>query len=118
MDTHFADPYTAWKHRNQRTPQRPEPTLPTHTHRFPNHNRQRDPRGHHRDQQPTPENTSTRQHQQKPTNTTHNHTTTVVRLKLEHDRSSRPATVLAASQLTGPCGVRIRDSFRLRRPRG
>src|SRR6218665_1331832 len=42
------------QHRNQRTPQRSEPTLPTHTHRLPNHNRQRAPRDHHRDQQPTP----------------------------------------------------------------
>src|SRR6218665_364062 len=54
MDTYFADPYAAWHHRNQRAPQRSDPTLPTHTHRLPNHNRQGTAGDHHRDQQPTP----------------------------------------------------------------
>src|SRR6218665_3544137 len=35
VGTYFADPYTAWQHRNQRAPQRSDPTLPTHTHRLP-----------------------------------------------------------------------------------
>jgi len=56
-DTHSADPYTTRHHRNQQTPQRSNPTLPTHTHQLPNHNRQRAPGDHHRSQQPTPKTT-------------------------------------------------------------
>jgi len=60
---YFADPYTARHHRNRRAPQRSDPRLPTHTHRLSNHNRQRAPGDHHRDQQltpktPQPENTN------------------------------------------------------------
>jgi len=73
MDTYSTDPYTARQHRNQRTPQRSEPTLPTNTHHLPNHNRQRDPGDHHREQQPTPKTP-------RPSNTNRNpptpHTTT------------------------------------------
>src|SRR6218665_65562 len=54
VGTYFADPYTAWQHRNQRAPQRSDPTLPTHTHRLPNRDRGRTAGDHHRDQQPTP----------------------------------------------------------------
>src|SRR6218665_2131142 len=77
MDTYFVYPYTAWQHRNQRTPQRSEPTFPTHTPTS-----EPSPRKNCRKSSPrsttNPENTSTRQHRQNPTNTTHNNTPPVL----------------------------------------
>ena len=83
VGTYFADPYTAWQHRNQRAPQRSDPTLPTHTHRLPNRDRGRTAGDHHRDQQPTPT-TPRPGSTSRNLPTPHHHTTTVLHFRLEH----------------------------------
>src|SRR6218665_3995075 len=51
-----------------------------------------------------PENTSTRQHQQKPTNTTHNHTTTALPLRLEQGLTITVSASMLSLSVAGITG--------------